>query len=93
MDTELRAFIAEHGLGCRMPTSRELRAAGANALDVAVIHHGGYHVFGERLQCVHPASVVLHSAVWGGSALPHGCVCTPLNIFTPAFVMPPKCRM
>ena len=50
VDAELRRFTAQHALGGRLPTSRELRAAGANALDVAVTHHGGYHVFRERLQ-------------------------------------------
>ena len=51
MEAELRAHMAAGGLGGRLPTSRQLRAAGANALDVAVTQHGGFHVFSERLQC------------------------------------------
>ena len=52
VDAELRAFMEAHRLGGRLPTSRQLRAAGANALDVAVFNHGGYHAACERLGCV-----------------------------------------
>ena len=52
VEAELRAQMAALGLppGGRLPTARELRAAGANSLDDAVRKHGGYPAFARRLR-------------------------------------------
>jgi hypothetical protein len=51
VEAELRAQMAALGLpGNRLPTARELRAAGANSLDDAVRKHGGYPAVARRLR-------------------------------------------
>ena len=52
VEAELRAHMAALCLpGNRLPTARELRAAGANSLDDAVRKHGGYPALARRLRC------------------------------------------
>jgi len=52
VEAELRAHMAAMGLpDGRLPTARELRAAGANSLDDAVRRHGGYPALACRLRC------------------------------------------